>query len=205
MINRTRGCGLVQKQLFGVMMMMMVMMMMICYQDTSSPVQQCQDTSSPVQTEINSGGTIQPSLHRISISQWEQPEPTEKPREVRCCASLNKVEISKDERPTKHCTASNASSLSLSVGSYLHSLQISRLLMDSKTSHKSASAKHGMSLHHMMQPEISTSLPHLAKAVSLDVSTPSVYYSFFLLEKSEMQESQMQSELTLQTLLAQGQ
>jgi hypothetical protein len=58
--------------------------------------------------------------------------------------------------------------------------------MDSKTSHKSASAKHGMSLHHMMQPEISTSLPHLAKAVSLDVSTPSVYYSFFLLEKSEM-------------------
>ena len=109
------------------------------------------------QTQINRGyhylaETVRPQPPHKSAGGTRR-----KPGEFLSCASLSEAKISKDERPTKHCTASNASSLSLSVGSYLHSLQISRLLMDSKTSHKSASAKHGMSLHHMMQPEISTS------------------------------------------------
>jgi hypothetical protein len=55
----------------------------------------------------------QPGLHQIITNQQEQPGPAGTAGEL-CCASLNKVKISKDEdsRPRKHYKASYAYVLS---------------------------------------------------------------------------------------------
>ena len=61
-------------------------------------------------------------------SQQEQPEPVRMPGEVLCRASINEVKIRGDRRPTKPSKASYASTPSLSIESYLYSLQTSHVL-----------------------------------------------------------------------------
>ena len=61
-------------------------------------------------------------------SQQEQPEPVRMPGEVLCRASINEVKIREDRRPTKPSKASYASTPSLSIESYLYSLQTSPVL-----------------------------------------------------------------------------
>lgn len=98
----------------------------LCCQDTNSSVQQCQNTK-----HKSAVCTIQqklPGFPQVCMSQWEQPEPARRPSEVLWCASLNKVKISEDTRPLKHCKSTYASALSLSVESYLYSLQTSHVL-----------------------------------------------------------------------------
>ena len=82
-------------------------------------------------TGISSGGMTQqkqPGLPWIGMSQQEGLGSAGMPGEVLCHASLTKVKISEDMRPKKHCKARYASPPSLTVESYLYSLQISSVL-----------------------------------------------------------------------------
>jgi hypothetical protein len=99
-------------------------------QSLLSGYQQFSSVVSGHQTQINSYGIIQqkqPGLHRIGTNQCERPEPGRKPR-VLCHASLKKVKIRKDTKPMKHCKVSYASSLLLSIKSYLYSVKMSHVL-----------------------------------------------------------------------------
>jgi len=124
----------------------------------------CQDSSSPVQT-------ISPNINQ---QQWHNPTETARPppngyKWVRMTANttsqkarsfLNEVKISKAMRPRKHCTANYTSALSLSLGSYLYSLQTSHVpswVCFSKTLHESDSWK-----YQMTQPKIFPSHNSLA-------------------------------------------
>lgn len=99
----------------------------------------------------------QPDLHWISMSQQEWPKPARKPG-VLCRAPHKAVKICEDARPMKWCTTSYASTLSLSVGSYLQiSLKYSNTPNITCPHTGLASSKHHMSLQHMTQPEIPTS------------------------------------------------
>ena len=69
-----------------------------------------------------------PGLQQICLSQQERPEPAGTPEEVFCHASLNEVKISKDLIPLKSWKSSYAGTLSLSIESYLYSLQTSCVL-----------------------------------------------------------------------------
>ena len=103
-----------------------------------------QQSSSKVLPNMNQQWQHNPAetarFHWIGTRQWAWPGPARMPREALCCASLNKVKISEGARPMKHCMATYTSALSLSVGSYLYSLQTSCVLsLVSKISHESVS------------------------------------------------------------------
>ena len=118
--------------------------------------------------QISSGGTNQkkqPGLHRIGIIQRVQTGPNGMPGEVLCCVFLNEVKISEDEdvKPTKHCKASYASTPSLFIGSYLHSLQTSHVLqwiLPQPNTRWVCLSKTPRESDHMTYPETSTSTQH---------------------------------------------
>jgi len=89
------------------------------FQSPLSGYQQSSSLVSGYQTRIRSGGTMQqkqPGIHLTRISQDA--------RNSQPCLS----KWSEDARPIKHCKASHANTLSLSVESYLYSLQTSHVL-----------------------------------------------------------------------------
>lgn len=69
--------------------------------------------------------------------------------EVSCFSSLSEVKISKDAGPMKYCMANCTNTFSLSLESYLYSLQTSRVLSPwfSKTSYESASYDTARNFH----------------------------------------------------------
>lgn len=131
------------------------------YQHTTSVVLVYQQSSSKV-IKLESTMVALSSINSQASDKWaqingrnqnQQPEPTRMPGEVLCCVSLNEVKFNEDLRPRKHYTAIRVSTLSLSVGFYLYSLQTSRILLQvcfRKTSHETASAKHLMCLYHII-------------------------------------------------------
>lgn len=88
-------------------------------------------------------------VETASLPLWGSPKPAGMPGDVPCRASLNEVKIREDSRPMKCCKASYASTPPLSIDFYLS-------LQHLVSSHRSASAKHHVSLYPVTQPDTFT-------------------------------------------------
>ena len=113
----------------------------------------CQDTCSPVQisSNVNQQHPHNPEETVRPLPNWYKSAERKKglKSEVSCFSSLSEVKISKDAGPMKYCMANCTNTFSLSLESYLYSLQTSRVLSPwfSKTSYESASYDTARNFH----------------------------------------------------------
>ena len=140
MVNRTKGCGPVQKQSFGVIPISIVRI----------PVQQCQYTKQESAVVARFSRNSKTSAKSTQVGGSDQDQHGCQ-KTFSAVPHSTKAKINEGTGPTKHCKASYASTPSLSMESYLYSPNITCPPMGL------ASAKHHVSLYHMTYPEVSTS------------------------------------------------